>query len=184
MVDVSSIKISRANALLKKRRRRSIQRSRAWAISGRNCSLALRLFFMAQPKPVEKPADGRAVHINATHGKFNTEFVQRHFAIRSDAGANPFAMRRQLAARRMPLPCRRKRAGGAMPDHHVVDKPRGHPEMPSRLPMAVAFLYKPNDTRTQLDRMRLAHGGSPSMGKVNHKSTTQGIPNLKSCDVL
>ncbi|MBU4551391.1 MAG: type II toxin-antitoxin system HicB family antitoxin, partial [Hoeflea sp.] len=48
----------------------------------------------------------------------------------------------------------------------------------------VAFLYKPNDTRTQLDRMRLAHGGSPSMGKVNHKSISQGIPNLKSCDVL
>ncbi|MCY0146864.1 hypothetical protein OEG84_03815 [Hoeflea sp. G2-23] len=52
--------------------------------------------------------------------------------------------------------------------------------MPSSLSMAVAFFYKPNDTRTQLDRMRFAHGGSPSMGKLNHKSINQGIPNLKA----
>jgi len=50
--------------------------------------------------------------------------------------------------------------------------------------MTVAFFYKPNDTRTQLDRMWLANGGSPSMGKVNHKSISQGIPKLKSCDTL
>jgi hypothetical protein len=139
---------------------------------------------MAQPKPVEKPANGRAMHVNATPGKFDTQFVQRHFAIRNDTGFNPFAMRRQLAARRMALPCRRKRTSGAMQDHHVVDKSRRHPEMPSCLPMAVAFFHKPNDTRTQLNRMRLAHGGSPSMGKVNHKSITQGILNLKFCDAL
>lgn len=139
---------------------------------------------MAQPKPVEKPADGRAVHVNATPGKFDAEFVERHFTIRNDTGFNPFAMRRQLAAKRMALPLRCKRAGGSMQDHHIIDKSRGHPEMPSRLPMAVAFFYKPNDTRTQLDRMRLAHGGSPSMGKVNHKSVSQGILKLKCCDAL
>lgn len=139
---------------------------------------------MAQPKPVEKPADRRAVHVNATPGEFDAELIERNLAIRGDTGLNPFAMRRQLAAWRMALSCRRKRAGGSMQDHHVVDEPRRHPEMPGRLPMTVAFIYKPNDTRTQLDRMRLAHGGSPSMGKVNHKSTSQGIPNLKSCDTL
>jgi len=139
---------------------------------------------MAQPKPVEKPADRRAVHVNATPGKFDAELVERHVAIRSDTGFNPSAMRRQLAARRMALPLRRKRAGDAMQDHHVVDKSWRHPEMPGCLPMTVAFFYKPNDTRTQLDRMRLAHGGSPSMGKLNHKSRSLGIPNLKSCDVL
>lgn len=89
-------------------------------------------------------------------------------------------MRRQLAARRMALPCRRKRAGGAMQDHHVVDESRGYPKTPGRLPMAVAFFYIHSDTRTQLHRMRLAHGGSPSMDKVNDKSISQGIPNLKS----
>jgi len=139
---------------------------------------------MAQPKPVEKPADRRAVHVNATTGEFDAELVQRHFTVLGDAGLNPFAMRHQLAAWRMALPCSRKRAGGSMQNHHVVDKSRRHPEMPSRLPMAVAFFYKPNDTRTQLDRMRLAHGGSPSMGKLNHKSISKGIPNLKSCDTL
>lgn len=139
---------------------------------------------MAQPKPVEKPADRRAVHDNATPSEFDAELIERYLAIRSDTGANPFAMRSQFAAWRMALSCRRKRAGGSMQDHHVVDKSRRHPEMPGRLPMTVAFFYKPNDTRTQLDWMRLAHGGSPSMGKVNHKSISQGIPNLKSCDTL
>jgi hypothetical protein len=139
---------------------------------------------MAQSKLMEKPADCRAVHINATPGKFDAELIERHFAIPGDTGANPFAMRRQLATRRMALSCRRKRASGAMPDHHVVDKSRRHPEMPGCLPMAVAFLYKPNDTRTQFDRMRLAHGGSPSIGKVNHRSACMGIPNLNSCDTL
>jgi len=139
---------------------------------------------MAQPKPVEKPADRRTVHVNATPSKFDAELIERHLPIRGDTSLNPFAMRRQFASRRMALFCRRKRAGGSMQDHHVVNKPRGYPEMPGRLPMAVAFLYKPNDTHTQLDRMRLAHGGSPSMDKVNHKSISQGIPNLKSCDTL
>jgi hypothetical protein len=139
---------------------------------------------MAQPKLIEKPADRGAMHVNATPGEFDAQFVERHFAIRSDTGSNPCAMRRQLAARRMALPCRRKRTSGSMQDHHVVDEPRRHPEMPSCLPMAVAFFYKPNDTRTQFDRMRFAHGGSPSIGKVNHKSISPEIPNLNSCDTL
>jgi hypothetical protein len=48
--------------------------------------------------------------------------------------------------------------------------------MPSRFPVAVALLHKRNDTLTQLDRMRLAHGDSPSMRRVNHKSGLTGIP--------
>jgi hypothetical protein len=51
-VEVSSIKISLANDLLKNRLRRLIHRSRQRAISGRNCSLARRLFFMAEPEAV------------------------------------------------------------------------------------------------------------------------------------
>ncbi|WP_417427283.1 hypothetical protein, partial [Hoeflea sp.] len=142
----------------------------------------LEAFFMAQPKQVQKPANDRAMHVNATPGEFDAQFVVRHFAIRSHKGSNPFAMRRQLTTRRMALPRRRKRTSGSMQDHHVVDKSRGHTEIPGRLPMAVAFFYKPNDTRTQFDRMRLAHGGSPSMGKVNHKSINQGNPDFKSRD--
>tara|TARA_R110002049_G_scaffold218300_1_gene389750 strand:+ start:199 stop:402 length:204 start_codon:yes stop_codon:yes gene_type:complete len=46
------------------------------------------------------------------------------------------------------------------------------------------YFYKPNNTRTQLDRMRLAHGGSPSMGKVNHRSRRLGILNFKDCNML
>jgi hypothetical protein len=42
--------------------------------------------------------------------------------------------------------------------------------MPGGFAVSIAFLDKRNNTRTQLDRMRLAHGGSPSMGKLNHRS--------------
>jgi hypothetical protein len=45
LVEVSSMKTSRAKALLKKRLRRLIQSSRAWLISGRRCSLARSDFF-------------------------------------------------------------------------------------------------------------------------------------------
>ena len=112
---------------------------------------------MAQPKLMEKPPDCGAVHVNVTPGEFDAELIEHHFAIPGDTGANPFAMRRrQLDARRMGLSYRRKRTSGAMQGHHVVDKFRRHPEMQGCLPMAVAFLYKPNNTRTQFDRMRLA----------------------------
>ncbi|MBB3980344.1 hypothetical protein GGQ64_005598 [Rhizobium azooxidifex] len=56
--------------------------------------------------------------------------------------------------------------------------------MPGSLPVAVTLFHKRNDTRTQLDRMRLAHGGSPSMGKVNHKANECGILNPVSCELL
>lgn len=55
---------------------------------------------MAQPKPVEKPADCGAVQINATPGEFDAESVERQFSIPGNTGANPFAVHRQLAARR------------------------------------------------------------------------------------
>jgi hypothetical protein len=42
--------------------------------------------------------------------------------------------------------------------------------MSGGLPVGIAFLDKRNNTRTQFYRMRLAHGGSPSMEKENHKS--------------
>lgn len=45
LVDVSSMKISRAKALLKKRFRRPIHSSRAWRTSARCCSLDCRVFY-------------------------------------------------------------------------------------------------------------------------------------------
>jgi len=53
--------------------------------------------------------------------------------------------------------------------------------MPGGFPITIAFLDKGNNTRTQLDRMRLAHGRSPSMGQVNHKSQTLRILNQENC---
>ncbi|WP_412050806.1 hypothetical protein ACK6D9_04580 [Hoeflea sp. Naph1] len=59
---------------------------------------------------MEKPANDRTMHVNATPGEFDAQFVERHFAILGDATANPFAMRRQLSTWRLTLPCRRMRA--------------------------------------------------------------------------
>ena len=77
LVEVSSIKISRANDLLKNRLRRLIQRSRARAISGRSCSAALRLFFMAEPEPMQQPADRRTVNRDAAPKQLDAQLIQR-----------------------------------------------------------------------------------------------------------
>jgi hypothetical protein len=69
----------------------------------------------------------------------------------------------QLAAtRRIALPGRDERPHRSLPDHHIVDKARRHPQMPCCLAMTIALLDKRNDTRTQFYRMWLAHGSSPS----------------------
>jgi hypothetical protein len=154
------------------------------AISGLRCSLALRLFFIAQPKPVQKPPDGGSVDFDAALGKFNAQLVQSHFAMDRHAFADPLTMGRKLAARRMALLGGRKTTGRPLQDHHVVDEAGRNAEMPRSLPMTVALIYKRNDTLTQLNRMRLAHGASPSMGRVNHRSPQTGTLNPVSCDTL
>ncbi|MCJ9668509.1 MULTISPECIES: hypothetical protein [unclassified Neorhizobium] len=103
--------MSRDNALLKNRFRRLIHRSRALAISGLRCSLALRLFFIAQPKPVQKPPDRGSVDFYTALSQFNTQLVQGHFAMKRHAPADPFTMGRKLAARRMSLLAGGKRTG-------------------------------------------------------------------------
>jgi hypothetical protein len=109
-VEVSSIKMSRANALLKNRFRRSIHRSRALAISGLRCSLALRLFFIAQPEPVQKPPYRGTVDFDAALGERHAQFVQSRFAMGRHPLADPVTMSRKLhTARRVALPCGAKR---------------------------------------------------------------------------
>jgi len=122
--------------------------------------------------------------MDAALDQFDAQFVQGYFAIGRDALSDPVAMGGQLAARPMTLPRRRKRARRSMQDHHVVDKPGRHSKMPGGLTVSVTFFHKRNDTRTQLDRMRLAHGGSPSMAQVNHKLSAREILNLKKRDLL
>jgi hypothetical protein len=61
-----------------------------------------------------------------------------------------------------------------MEDHHIVDKSGRHPKMPGGFTMAVAFFHKRNHTHTQLHRMRLTHGDSPSMGYgITNPSSTE-----------
>ncbi|TCM48419.1 hypothetical protein C8J36_114120 [Rhizobium sp. PP-F2F-G48] len=56
--------------------------------------------------------------------------------------------------------------------------------MPGSFPVTIAFLDKRNNTRTQLNWMRLAHGRSPSMAPVNHKSATWKILNQEKRNTL
>ncbi|WP_235915132.1 hypothetical protein [Brucella anthropi] len=77
-----------------------------------------------------------------------------------------------------------QRTGLPMQDHHVVDEPRRTPEMPNGFTVAMPLIHKRNNTLTQLYRMRLAHGASPSMGKVKHTSSQTGIMNPVNGDTL
>jgi hypothetical protein len=144
--EVSSIKISRANALLKNRLRRTVHNSRARAISGRRCSLARRLFFMAQAKPVKKAAHTGAVRDDAASGKFDAQLIQRQVAILRKALTYPDAMGIQLAASPAALSPGGKRSGLALQDHQIVHKTRRNPEMSRSLAMAAALFNKRNDT--------------------------------------
>lgn len=58
---------------------------------------------MAQPKPVEKPADTGSVDDDATSGEIYAKLVQRQFAILCQPLANPGVMRRKLSATKMSL---------------------------------------------------------------------------------
>ncbi|WP_426122728.1 transposase [Pararhizobium sp. PWRC1-1] len=133
--------------------RRAVHSSRARAISGRSCSAACRLFFMAQPKPMQKPSDTGAMDDDATSAEFHAKLVQRQFAILCQPLSNPPVLCRKLAAAKVPLPAGEKRTCLALQDHQIVHKTRRHPKMPGGLPMAMAFFNKRYDTLTQRNRM-------------------------------
>jgi hypothetical protein len=81
LVDVSSIKTRRANALAKKGLRDVIQWWRASLMSGRRCSLACKLFFGTEAKPVQQTPDIGAVNADAAPCKFNAQFIERQITV-------------------------------------------------------------------------------------------------------
>ena len=89
LVDVSSMKTNRGNALSKKAFLPVTQCLRWAATSGRSVSLASRLFFMGGAKPVQQFAHGRAMHRYATFSQFQHQFVQRQVAVPGKPVANP-----------------------------------------------------------------------------------------------
>lgn len=93
------------------------------------------------------------MHDDAASGEFQAQFVQRQFTILVQAPAHPVTMRIQLAATHMTLPPWRERSGLPLQDHQGVHKTRRHAEVSRRLPMAVTFLDKRNNSTTQCDRM-------------------------------
>jgi len=50
-------------------------------------------------------------------------------------------------------------------------------KMSSGLSVTLALLNKRYNARTQVDRMQLAHGRSPSLNQVNHKPAALKISN-------
>ena len=125
---------------------------------------------MTEAKPVQKAAHIRAVDGHAAPFQFHTELVQRQFAILRQPLANEVGMRGKLACSRpMPLPSGRERTRLGLQFHQIVHEPRRNTKMTCCLAVAVTFLNKPNNTHTQLDRMRLAHRGSPSTA-MNHQN--------------
>lgn len=184
LVEVSSIKMSRANDVLKNRLRRLIHRSRARAISGRSCSAALRLFFMTEPEPMQQAANRRAIDRDPAPKQLNAQFIQRHIAILGQPRTDPVRVTRKLAAAQMSLPSRLQRAGGPLQDHHVVHKSRRNSEMSGGFPVTIAFLDKRNNTRTQFNRMRLAHGDSPFHRQMESQVSHFGNLNQESRNLL
>jgi len=124
------------------------------------------------------------VDVDAALGQVDTQLVKGYFAMQGYALAEPFPMGRKFTARWMTLSGRAKRTRGTVQDHHVVDEPGRNPEMPGGFPIAIAFIHKRDDTLTQLQRMRLAHGASPSMRTGNHRSSKTGILNPVCRDTL
>jgi hypothetical protein len=124
---------------------------------------------------MQQPADRRTVNRDAASKQLDAQLIQRQIAILGQSPTNPGLVARQLAAAQMSLSGRLQRTGYPLQNDHVIHKSRRNTEMSGGCPVTIAFLDKRNNTRTQLDRMRLAHGGSPSMGKWNHKSADLGI---------
>ena len=163
LVDVSSMKTRRGKALAKKRRRRVVHSSRASRMSGRACSLACSVFFVAEPEPVQQAADAGAVNRHPAILKLDAQLVQRQFAGLRHPLAHKRSMRRKLTpARRMALTAWRQRTGLAPKLHQFVHEARRHPEMTRRLPVAVTFIDKRSNTLTHSHRQSLSHRGSPS----------------------
>jgi len=125
---------------------------------------------MTEAKPVEKAAHIRAVDGYAAAFQLHAQLVQRQFAVLLQPLANEICMRGELARPRpMPLPPGRERARFGLQLHQIVHEPRRNAKMARRLPVAVTFLNKRYNAHTQLDRMRLAHRGSPSTA-MNHQN--------------
>ena len=156
--DVSSMKISRCNALLMKGWRRAIQTRRARATSGRRRSAASRAFFVAETKPVQQPAGRATMHRQPVmRRELHHQFVKRDVSLPGDAPPHPVSDARQLAATPAALLPGGESASLALQPHHIVDELWRHPEVPRRFSMCVAFLDEGNDTFSERNRMRSAH---------------------------
>jgi hypothetical protein len=162
LVDVSSMKIRRGNALSKKRLQRLIQCSRLAGYWGASVSLPVGVFFVTEAKPAKQTAHIRTVDRHAAPFQFQTEFIKRQIAVLLHALALKVGMPSKLAASGpMTLPARRERPRLRLQIHQIVHKTRRYPEMPGRRPVAVIFLHKRNNPASQLHRMRPAHRRSP-----------------------
>lgn len=127
-------------------------------------------FFVTEAQPVEQTAHIRTVHHHPAFLQRHAQLVQCQLAVFFHSLANEVGMRPELApAGAVPLPARCKRTRFGSQLHQIVHKSRRNTKMARSLSVAVAFLHKHNNAHTQLDRMRLAHRGSPSAANESPK---------------
>ena len=63
---------------------------------------------MAEPQPVQEPADRRTMDVDPAPGQFDAQLIQRHLAMTRHPLADPDAMGSKLAVERGTLPRRRE----------------------------------------------------------------------------
>ena len=152
--EISSIKISICNLLAMSVWRPSIQFLRLSATSGRNCSLASSVFFMAEAMPVQPFAHRTAMHANAMNrGHFRDDLVQRQIALGCKPIHNPSAIPFQLALGMIALALRQRPTTFAFQKHHIVHRTRRNPKVTRGLPMPVPLLDECNDATAKFHRM-------------------------------
>jgi hypothetical protein len=138
--------------------RRLVHNRRAWATSGRACSAASRVFFMAETEPVQPAADRGAMHLDPMRPrKLKPQFIQRQIALLGQPPPYPAVKPAQLAPPGIALTFGLKTAGFPPQLHHVIHEFRGNPEMPRRFPVAMPLLHKGDNPLAQLKGMWSAH---------------------------
>src|SRR3954467_5768774 len=127
------------------------QRLRCRATSGRSCSLALRLFFMRQAKPVQHVGDGRErLHRDPAGRKRRLDLTKRDPGLARHDGPQVVRMRLQ---QRTPVAadlgwCRA--AGLAHPLHQLNGRRRADREATGRLPDRTTTFDGPHEPLTEV----------------------------------
>ena len=116
---------------------------------------------------------------------FDHDLVQRQVTLLREPVAQPTTIGGQLARGMVALSLRQKAPAVALQDHHVIDEPRRHAEVPRRLSMPMTFFNKGDHSTAYFHRMWLTHSNPQYLVRSeNHKTLKKGILNRNRRDLL